>query len=235
MTMNESVLITGGTRRLGFAMARKSLNMGYNVILHYRSDRREAETWLRKHPEFCPRVTFIQSELTEHPEKLFDAAYSVSRDLVGLVNNASIFTPGDISNRVHYRKILETNCMVPLKLTIAFRSRIKKGWIINITDAHVRPASRKWQNYRISKRVLQRLTYRLALALAPRIRVNAIAPGAMLPARGSDKREFAGLARQIPLQRTGDIGSLLKAYEYLVTAEYVTGQTLYVDGGWHLV
>jgi NAD(P)-dependent dehydrogenase (short-subunit alcohol dehydrogenase family) len=232
--MNESILITGGARRLGFAMARKSLDMGYDVILHYRSGRRQAEYWLRKHPECCPRVTFIRSELTDHPERLFDAAYSISRKLVGLVNNASVFTPGDISNAAHYRKTLETNCMVPLKLAIAFRSRIKKGWIINITDAHVRPASRKWRNYRISKRVLQRLTYRLALALAPRIRVNAIAPGAMLPARGSDKSEFTKLARQIPLERTGDIGSLLKAYEYLVTAEYVTGQTLYVDGGWHL-
>jgi pteridine reductase len=230
----EAVLITGGNRRLGFEMAKKALGLGYSAILHYHSETTPASNWFLRRPELKRRVFFIGADLPEHAEILIERAAKLPVSLAGLVNNASSFTRGNLSDFGHFRSTLELNLMAPLRLCNAFRKKVKKGWIINITDAHIARPSRTFQNYRLSKLFLTEITVQLAYLYAPRIRVNAIAPGALLPAKARGE-QFRRAAAQIPLRRTGDTGSLGRAFEYLATNRYVTGQVLYVDGGWHLV
>jgi NAD(P)-dependent dehydrogenase (short-subunit alcohol dehydrogenase family) len=230
----QAVLITGGTKRLGFEYARKSLSMGFDVVLQYRSDPGDVERWLSGNPALCARVWLVQADLRESAERLPAAAREHCRGLVGLVNNAAVFDKGDLSDPAGFEGALAVNALAPLRLCAAFRAEVGRGWIVNVTDAHIRGDNLAFQNYRMSKRFLRDITEQLALAYSPLIRVNAIAPGAMLPSAHTSRAAFSRLAHSIPLRRTGSVEALLRAYEYLVESDYVTGQTMYVDGGWHL-
>jgi NAD(P)-dependent dehydrogenase (short-subunit alcohol dehydrogenase family) len=232
--MKKAILITGATRRLGLLFAQESLGRGFAVVAHYRSSRGPLSRWLRNHPEHARDVHFIRQELRDDTAALIDEAADLPVRLVGLVNNASIFTPGDLDDPHHFQQILQVNACIPLQLAARFCQRVRDGWIINITDAHIHGPNKRFQNYRISKRLLEMLTEQLAFLHAPRIRVNAIAPGAMLPSPGSSRGELAALSKSIPLERTGDTEALRQAFGYLLSNTYVTGQTLFVDGGWHL-
>ena len=230
-----SVLITGGAKRLGLALAAEALSLGLDVVIHYRRERHEALCWLRRECAAKSRVLFVKANLRpQDAAALVDRALRLKPGLVGLVNNASVFAPGDLSDQEHLRATLDSNALVPAALAEAFRHRVRRGWIVNVTDARVAPLNRTYQNYRISKLLLQELTRQQAFRYAPDVRVNAIAPGAILPAAGTSRSAFRRLARHIPLGRTGDLGAVRQAFAYLVQAEHVTGQTMYVDGGWHL-
>ncbi len=233
-TGSNAIIITGATRRLGFYFARHALEMGYAVIAHYRSSRGELERLLENETAYAKRVHFVPMDLCDKPAALIERAVGLCDSIAGLVNNASEFTQGDLRNQGHFRRMLDINALAPAALAAAFAEQIETGWIINITDAHIDSMNRRFQNYRISKRLLEELTAQLAFTLAPRIRVNAIAPGAMLPAAVENASSFDALARSIPLRKTGDIDALMRAFRYLIEGEYITGQTLFVDGGWHL-
>jgi hypothetical protein len=231
---SKAVLITGGAKRLGLALTRTSLSMGLAVVAHYRSSNEELEEWLQPRPRERSRVHFVRAELTTETEALMARVDELPVELVGLVNNASIYTTGNLDDAEGFASVLTINALSPLALARHFRKRVRKGWIVNITDAHIDPIDHEHQNYRIAKHLLGELTVQLASLYAPAVRVNAIAPGAMLPAPGQPREDFDRLAGQIPLRRTGSLEDLQRAYEYLVRSDYVTGQVLYVDGGWHL-
>jgi NAD(P)-dependent dehydrogenase (short-subunit alcohol dehydrogenase family) len=230
----KAVLITGGTKRLGLALTRKSLAMGLAVVAHYRSSKDELEEWLSDRPRERSRVHFVRAELTAETEALMARVDELPVKLVGLVNNASVYAKGNLDDAEHFGSVLTTNALAPLALARGLRKRVRTGWIVNITDAHVDPIDHEHQNYRIAKRFLGEITTQLASLYAPGLRVNAIAPGAMLPAPGQSQATFDRLSERIPLRRTGSFDDLWRAYEYLVQSDYVTGQVLYVDGGWHL-
>jgi NAD(P)-dependent dehydrogenase (short-subunit alcohol dehydrogenase family) len=227
-----TVLITGAAKRLGLEFAVKCLDMGFDLVLHYRSEKKAAER--RLGPRLRARVAFLQADLADPSRDIVLDALSLRGDLIGLINNASAFTPGSISDPHHFHAMLAINAFAPLRLGNSFHAHVKRGWIVNIADAHIRGDNLRFQNYRLSKRLLEDLTRQMALAYAPRIRVNAIAPGAILPSGHRPPGHFRALARSIPLRRTGDLPSLRRALEYLIDNEYVTGQSLFVDGGWHL-
>jgi len=229
-----AVLITASTRRLGFAFARKCLDMGFSVIAHYRTDRGALGTWLARHPLSRNRVYFLQADLDNNPGDIVDAAVRFPVKLTGLINNAAIFTTGNLSDKTHFEKIIATNVYAPLELSRRFHQHVRSGWIINITDAHVAPMSDVYQNYRISKALLNELTRHCAFVFAPSLRVNAIAPGPVLPPRGKTRAYFAALAGKTPLRHAAHVGCIMKAFEYLVENCCVTGEILYVDSGRHL-
>ncbi|MBD3320630.1 MAG: SDR family NAD(P)-dependent oxidoreductase [Chitinivibrionales bacterium] len=231
----RTVLITAGTKRLGLEMAKKCLDMNYAVVLHYRSDKTEAEKWIKRNTRFANRIQYIKSDLRDNPALLTAEAASKFGRLDGLINNASIFNKGDLRTLDHFNHLLRVNTLIPLELAHAFCTSFKKGWIINITDANIYRHNAAFQNYRLSKRFLEDITAQLECTFAPAFRVNAIAPGAMLPAPGNSRREFERLKQHIPLKKTGPIQSLHLALEYCVNNSYVTGQVLYIDGGRHLV
>jgi NAD(P)-dependent dehydrogenase (short-subunit alcohol dehydrogenase family) len=180
------------------------------------------------------RVTFVQAELTEAPQKFMDDVKNLPVTLEGLINNAAIFQPGDMSNPKLFCDVLTINTLVPLKLSAEFAKCVDNGWIINITDARVRPKNKKYQNYRVSKLFLDEITQQLAFLYAPRIRVNAIAPGAVLSSDDEPLSQFADLSTRIPIGRTGNPGHIRQALKFLIENDYLTGAIIPVDGGWHL-
>ncbi|MBN1306616.1 MAG: SDR family oxidoreductase [Chitinispirillaceae bacterium] len=231
----EAVLITAGTKRLGFCMAKATLSMGFSVILHFRSSDRFARDWLRRNPRFNRKVFFIRHDLSDSPETVITKSLKLPCTLTGLVNNASSFSGGNLNDPEHLRRMLEIHLFVPARLGAFFHKQVKSGWIINITDAAIARPGTACQNYRMSKLFLEELTRQQAVLFAPGCRVNALAPGAILPAAGSSKAAFNALADKIPLRKTGSLAALADAYCFLVKNTRCTGQTIAVDGGWHLV
>jgi len=230
----KAVLITGATKRLGLALTKQSLDMGFSVIAHYRTSAAPLKSWLTKHPRFSDRIYFLQADLAEKPESLIDTCSDFPAALTGLVNNASQFTEGNLDNLNHLRNLMAINAVAPLLIARRFSQKVGKGWIINITDADI-SLNKKFQNYRLSKRILTELTCQMAFLYAPGIRVNAIAPGAILPPIHADRSHFNRLKSTLPLRKTGDTKAIQQAYSFLVENNSITGQILSVDNGHHLI
>lgn len=233
--MRKTVIITAGTKRVGLALTKKSLEMGFDVIAHYRSTAAALNRWLNSNSKYKNRVHLIQSDLTISSENLVKDALKLNVPIIGLINNASTFVKGDLSDIDNLAEALNINSFVPLKLSDTFRKRVKKGWIINITDAYIEPLNKNFQNYRVSKLLLQELTRQMAFSYAPKIRVNAIAPGPVLQAIGSDIDTFKKVKKETPLKPKELLSTVLSSYEFLVKTDGITGQTIYADGGRHLV
>lgn len=233
--MKKAVIITAATKRVGLALAKKSLEEGLSVIAHYRSNASPLKKWLNSNSKYKKSVYFIQSDLAISPEKLIEEALSLEIPIVGLVNNASTFIKGDLSDISNFSNALEINAITPLKLSDLFRKKVKKGWIINITDAYIKPLNKNFQNYRISKLILQELTRQMAFTYAPKIRVNAIAPGPILQAANDTLEAFKKVKNDTPLKRKELLSTVLNSYEFLIKNEGITGQTIFSDGGRHLV
>jgi pteridine reductase len=233
---HPAVLVTSGTKRLGLALAKQALAMGMDVVLHYRSHTREANSWLSRNPSMRTRVALLQASLSPaNAAEVIAQARGCCRTLVGLVNNAAVFTRGNLSDSDHLQNTLTTNAIVPAALTAAFAGAVDSGWVVNVTDARVDAPNRNYQNYRVSKLLLTELTRQQAFLYAPAVRVNAIAPGAILPAAGASRTEFDRLSRQVPMGRTGTLADIAEGFACLVRGDYLTGQVLFVDGGSHLV
>lgn len=230
----KTVLITAGTKRLGLRFAQTTIEMGYNVIIHYRTSSGAARQWLYRNPSLEGRVFFIQHDLESSPEAVIKRAMELPCTLIGLVNNASLFSKGDLCDLSHLQQMMGIHCIIPARLGTYFYETIGKGWIINITDAIIDRPNLAYQNYRISKLFLRELTRQQAVRFAPSIRVNALAPGALMPSNGTTQKDFRSLAQNIPLKKTGAVASLMDAYRFLVNDHYCTGQTISVDGGWNL-
>ena len=235
-TNPQAVLITGGTARLGLRLAIKTVEMGLSAVLHYRTSKHEVDNLLEKRPELHEKLFFIQADLLKmSPQHIIEKAMEFPITLAGLINNASVFSESNLFDQNSFSEMLQINALLPAALATSFYHSVGNGWILHITDTNIKKPSKRFQNYRISKRLLEEITKEQAFLFAPHFRVNAIAPGAMLPSRLEEWSYFDHLAPKIPLQKTGDIDSLLQAYEFLVTTPYVTGEILHIDGGWNLV
>jgi pteridine reductase len=229
-----AILITGGTKRLGIEFARTSLQLGFSVILHYRTSTGDAKEQLTPLTGLSDDLQFIQQDLDRNPEKLIQTAFNLNPHICGLVNNVAEFTTGNLSETQHFEHLVSINALIPNRLTAVFTRMAGTGWVINITDANIHHTNKSYQNYRISKLLHEELTRQQAVLYAPHVRVNALAPGAMLPSEGKEDY-FNKLADTIPLKSTGNIRSLTEAYTFLIKNEYITGQVLRIDGGWSLI
>ncbi len=227
----KAVLITGANARIGLELAKESLVLGYQAIIHFRSSSEPAMSIFKDDQ----RVRFLQGELTDNPERFIASALQMPLKIEGLINNASVFNEGDLRNPEHLKRTLDVNLMVPVRLSSEFAKSVNKGWIINIIDAHIDQFNPKFQNYRISKKFLREMTRQQAHLFAPTIRVNGIAPGAILPAEHDSDERFKLLAKNIPLRKTGSVENIRQAYKFLVENDYVTGSIIEVAGGWQLV
>ncbi len=232
------VLITGAARRLGAAMALELGRRGWDVVLHYRSSAEAAEALADQLRALGRRAWTIPSDLADPAacEELVPRALELTGSLNALINNASIFPrstllefePTDLIESVQIHGI------APSLLARAFARCPEARQILNITDSKTTGPDDEHFAYHLSKRMLASLTSLMARQLAPAIAVNAIAPGAMLPAEGDDATYFASLAESIPLQKTGSPEDVARAAAFLLESEFITGQVLYIDGGRHL-
>jgi len=228
---NRTVLITGAAGRLGFEMAKECLDLGYHVVIHYRTSDEPAASFFRDDR----RASFIKADLTKSPQKFMEEVRALpTPPLEGLINSAALFKTGDLSSPAHFNDILTINTLVPIQLTAEFTKAVKTGWVINITDARVRPMNKKYQSYRVSKLFLDEITKQMAFLYAPLIRVNAIAPGVILPSAEETMPQFENLLASIPLGNAGNPNNIRQALRFLIENDYVTGSIIPVDGGWHL-
>jgi len=238
--MNQTILITGAAKRVGKEIALSFFKKGWNIIIHYNSSIGDAQSLADEMNAQRKNSAFIIQANLDNAEdvlKLAETALSFSGRIDGLINNASTFypTPMGSFSEEHWEALMGSNLKAPLFLTqfLCETLRNNKGFIINITDINVNKALTNHSIYLAAKSGLQTITQSLAKELAPDIRVNAIAPGAILepPNVTWTKEQKDNIIKLIPMSRMGNEKDIADAAIYLSEAEYVTGQILNVDGG----
>ena len=238
--MNKTILITGAAKRVGREMALSFFKKGWNIIIHYNSSIEDAQSLSDEMNAQRENSAFIIQANLDNAEdviRLAETSLSLSGRIDGLINNASTFypTPMGSFSEEHWDALMGSNLKAPLFLMqfLCETLRKNKGFIINITDINVNKALTNHSIYLAAKSGLQTITQSLAKELAPDIRVNAIAPGAILepPNTTWTKEQKDKIIKLIPMSRMGNEKDIADAAIYLSDAEYVTGQILNVDGG----
>lgn len=242
MSANERpvVLVTGAARRIGATLARTLHAAGYDVALHCRNSWDELEALIAE-LEAARRdsTVALQADLADAdclPE-LVDAALSRFGRLDGLVNNASAFhaTPLGAITPAQWDDLFAANARAPLFLAQAAAPHLAErgGAIVNLVDIYAERPLPDHAVYCMAKAALAMATRALALELAPRVRVNGVAPGAVLwPENGKDEAERRRVIDRTPLARTGSPEDIAGAVLWLLRdAPFVTGEILRVDGG----
>jgi pteridine reductase len=232
-------LVTGAARRVGAVIARTLHAAGYDVALHYRKSRGELDALADAlEARRAHSTLLLQADLADSAQLpgLVGAVVTRFGRMDALVNNASIFhaTPLGEITAAQCDEFFAVNARAPLLLAQAAAPYLKAahGAIVNITDIYAERPLPQHAAYGMSKAALRMATAALAQALAPEVRVNAVAPGAILwPENKSGVDRDAVLAR-IPLQRAGTPEEIANTVLWLIRdAGYVTGQTIRVDGG----
>lgn len=238
--MKTYALITGGSDRIGKAVAIHLAKQGYHLVLHYNSAKEKAEN-LQMHIESTYKVKVELLQINFLKENDFDRIFEdfkrKSITIEVLVNCASDFIPSSFNERGSelFDKEMTINLKIPYLLTKAFARVFGKGNIINFVDTKVAKNKTVHLDYILSKKLLKDFTKISAVELAPNIRVNAIAPGLILPPEGKDESYLLNLAKDIPLKTIGNLDEILKAFQFILDSYFFTGQILYIDGGEHLV
>lgn len=235
-------LVTGSAHRLGNAIARRLHAAGYDLALHYRSRRPELDTLLADLEAARPGSTLaLQAELADIDRlpALVDRAVTRFGRLDALVNNASSYsaTPLGSATPDDWNRLFASNAQAPFFLAQAAAPHLRAagGAIVNMTDIYARHPRAGHALYCMAKAALEASTRSLALDLAPEVRVNSVAPGAILWGDGDGDddpaRRQAMLART-PLARTGTPDEIAGTVLWLLRdATYLTGESLRVDGG----
>lgn len=233
-------LITGSARRIGAAIARRLHADGFDLALHYRGSATEMQALAAELQAVrANSVLTLQADLSEFDRLPELVAHTVGRygRLDALVNNASTFqpTPLGATTPAQWDALFASNARAPFFLAQAAAPHLKasRGAIVNLVDIYAERPLRDHPVYCMAKAALVMATRSLALELAPEVRVNAIAPGAILWAENetSDTRQQSMLART-PLARTGTPAEIAEAVRWLLRgATYSTGQVINVDGG----
>ena len=238
--MKTYALITGGSDRIGKAVAIHLAKQGYHLVLHYNSAKEKAEN-LQMHIEstYKVKVELLQNNFLKENDfdHIFEDFKKKNITIEVLVNCASDFIPSSFNERGSelFDKEMTINLKIPYLLTKAFARVFGKGNIINFVDTKVAKNKTVHLDYILSKKLLKDFTKISAVELAPNIRVNAIAPGLILPPEGKDESYLLNLAKDIPLKTIGNLDEILKAFQFILDSYFFTGQILYIDGGEHLV
>lgn len=234
-------LVTGGARRLGKAFALALARMGYDVLLHYRSSEAEARAAKAEIESLGVEAHLLRADLSKAEEihSLFEQVGEIQNaELKILVNSAAVMPAGhprDLSLE-NWDAALDLNLRAPfLMAQEAARLMTAGGLIVNVSDIGANKAWSRYPSYAVSKAALESLTKILARAFAPAIRVNAIAPGLVLPSDAVTSEEWTRLVERLPLKRPARPEEIASALEFLVRNEYVTGTTIVVDGGYSLL
>ncbi len=234
----QTALVTGGAKRLGRAMVLALAEAGANVVVHYHTSQAEAEATTDEARAKGVKAVAVQTDLAAPgtATDLYDRATSELGPIDILINNASIFRPGTLAacSETELQANIQLHATTPLELSRCLAESGRSGVIINLLDTRVSRYDSAYGAYCESKRMLADQTTMLALELAPMIRVNAVAPGPILPPEGSREGLLEELAAGVPLQSTGKPDDIAEAVLFLVRSSFVTGQIIYVDGGSHI-
>ena len=237
----QTALVTGGAVRIGRALALALARDGFDVVVHYRRNRDAAEETARRIREAGRRAWTVCGafDRPEAADPLFQAALAQAGPIDVLVNNAAVFALGTLAETGadDFEALWRVNTLAPILLTRAFAAHIRDrgpraaGCVINLLDRRIAGRCADRIAYGLSKRALAGFTRDAAAGLAPQVRVNAVAPGPVLPPPAGAPREAAG---PLPLGRRPTPEEVADAVLYLIRARSVTGQILFVDSGQHL-
>lgn len=233
-------IVTAGARRLGRALVLKLSELGYDIALHYNTSEDDAKTTAREVQKYGR-----QCELFRRNFRNFDEVLTLMQEVIGryggrkpavLINNASIFDRNILRETTpeEFDADFGVHVKAPFFLMRDFAKNVESGVVINIVDTTVTRTGTTYFTYLLSKKTLYELTRMAAKELAPKIRVNAIAPGIILPAVGWDPKKSEKASRDNLLQRQAGPSDIVIALEYLLKNEQVTGECLFVDGGDHV-
>jgi NAD(P)-dependent dehydrogenase (short-subunit alcohol dehydrogenase family) len=235
------VLVTGGGKRIGAACVEALAGLGASVVIHAGRSLQEAESLSVRIRQQGGQAAVVQADL-EQPESTRDLLLQAG-DCFGpvriLVNNAAIFKPGLFENTSlgQWQEHLAVNLTAPFILMQEFARQLPPplvGKIINLIDQRIARPRPGHVAYTTAKSGLWTLTRIAAQEMAPRIQVNAIAPGPILPAPDHQPGAFEQVAQATPMARPGSPGDITQTLIFLIAQEYITGEIIRVDGGEHL-
>jgi len=237
----KTALVTGAARRVGRAIALDLARHGWDVAVHFHQSAADAAALAEEIGRLGRRAVPLSADLAREAETatLVGRAAAALGPLSCLVNNASLFEMDQIDTvtRESWDAHIETNLRAPLVLSQAFARQLPaaaNGAIINLLDQRVWNLTPFFLSYTVAKSGLWTLTRTLALALAPRIRVNGIGPGPTLPSPRQTPEQFARQERAMPLQRGTTPAEICAAVRFILDAPAMTGQMIALDGGQHL-
>ncbi|MEO5861636.1 MAG: SDR family oxidoreductase [Burkholderiales bacterium] len=235
-------LVTGAAKRIGRAIAHGLATAGWDVAIHFHRSVADAESLQNEIVALGRRAITLQADLAQALE--IEDLIERCADRIGaptcLVNNASIFTFDEIDSLTidNWDAMQATNLRAPIMLARDFARFLPagaEGNIINLLDQKIANLNPDFFSYTIAKVGLEAATHTMAMALAPRIRVNAVAPGLTLESGGQTTENFVQAHRMTPLGRAGKLNDIVAAVLFLLETKSVTGQTIFIDGGQRLM
>jgi pteridine reductase len=234
--MSPLALVTGAAHRLGKDFALTLARQGFDILLHHHQSAEAALKTQAEIESIGRRAILAQADLTD-PEQIQSLVSNL--DSLGvLVNSAAYMPSGNVEALTleNWDVTFDLNLRAPFLLARACAHKMTDGGlIVNITDVGAQKSWSRYPSYTVSKAALESVTRILARALAPKIRVNAIAPGFVLQSEIVSDEEWQRLIQRIPLKRPARTDEIASALEFLLKNEYITGQTIVVDGGYSLI
>ncbi len=235
----HTAVVTGAGKRIGQAVALHLAKQGYDIALHYRSSKVEAVKTQQTILKLGLRCELFQADLADERQvmRLIADVIQSFPQLNVLVNSASIFTPNHFgtADLSVFKSHWDINFKAPYILACEFARLVKTGQVINFIDTNVVKYVSQHEDYLLTKKALAEFTRMSAVSWGPRIRVNGISPGMILPPVNNQPDDRAKRANRIPLKRVGDLKYILQVVDVLLANEYMTGQIIAVDGGEALV
>ena len=241
MKNNKTVLVTGGSMRLGRQICLDLAASGYNIIVHYNQSKKQALILKQKIIDLGVKCEIVTCDFSNKKDvgNLIKKSIKLLGPLFALVNNASIFENDNAKNFINkkWEKHLTINLYAPLKLSQDFFKCLKlskKGHIVNILDQSVVNPDKNFFSYSISKAGLHSATKILAKEFAPNIKVNSIAPGPTLRNIHQSEKHFKNKIKKTILKVGSPPKEISSAIKFILDSKSMTGQLIIVDGGEHI-
>lgn len=234
----KTALVTGAAKRLGRSIAAALADRGAGVVIHYNTSADEAHELAARLAKKGPAAWTLQGDLGDESQAraLLDRAVKIAGPIDVLVNNAAVYNTGTLLGLAagDLAENVQVNAFAPLQIARCLGAQGRPGAVVNLLDAAAGDYNRLHAAYHLSKQMLLSLTRMMAAEFAPAVRVNAVAPGLILPPEGADPNSLERLAHTNLLARVGNVEDVTDAVMFLLESSFITGQVIFVDGGRHL-
>ncbi|MCK5675277.1 MAG: SDR family oxidoreductase [Spirochaetales bacterium] len=234
----RTALITGASKRLGRTTALTLADNGINTIIHYNKSEQDAVKTVNLSEEkgvVSKKIQYDFKDITGINDFLNEAK-TITGKIDFLINSASIYPEDNLESlsEISLNNTINLNSLAPFILAREFKKICSNGAIINFLDARITDYEPNHISYQLSKQMLFNLTKMMSLEFAPGIRVNAVAPGIIIPDNIQDEKSLIRLKEGNPLKRIGTPAEVSSTALFLLQNEFITGQVIYVDGGRNL-